>query len=161
MNDIASQIANNVGAAVEANNSLPVASRALTLHYNRRNLKRRRLMKDSNTIDFSSTNLSVVQGVISEDIAIPKEESVKEDLKVSINSSSEVPDSLSKMVAVLCEQHLFLPLLRAFEMFLPSCSLLPFIRALQVCLQLQKPRGHIILRVKIDLISIKHVQFRT
>lgn len=102
-------------------------------------------MKDSNTSDFSSTNLSVVQGVIPEDIAIPKEESGKEDLKVSINSSSEVPDSLSKMVAVLCEQHLFLPLLRAFEMFLPSCSLLPFIRALQVCLPLQKPRGHIIL----------------
>jgi hypothetical protein len=33
---------------------------------------------------------------------------------------------------VLCEQQLFLPLLRAFEMFLPSCSLLSFIRSLQV-----------------------------
>lgn len=44
----------------------------------------------------------------------------------------EGPASLSKMVAVLCEQQLFLPLLKAFEMFLPSCSLLPFIRALQV-----------------------------
>ena len=40
--------------------------------------------------------------------------------------------SLSNMVAVLCEQQLFLPLLRAFEMFLPSCSLLSFIRSLQV-----------------------------
>ena len=40
--------------------------------------------------------------------------------------------SLSSMVAVLCEQQLFLSLLRAFEMFLPSCSLLSFIRALQV-----------------------------
>ncbi|KAG0478156.1 hypothetical protein HPP92_012875 [Vanilla planifolia] len=45
--------------------------------------------------------------------------------------------SLSRMVAVLCEQHLFLPLLRAFEMFLPSCSLLPFIRSLQAFSQMR------------------------
>ncbi|CAN1314543.1 hypothetical protein LINPERPRIM_LOCUS29368 [Linum perenne] len=32
--------------------------------------------------------------------------------------SDEGPESLSKMVVVLCEQNLFLPLLRAFEMFL-------------------------------------------
>lgn len=60
------------------------------------------------------------------------EKQVDQDEKVS-NDSDEVAGSLSRMVAVLCEQHLFLPLLRAFEMFLPSCSLLPFIRALQVC----------------------------
>lgn len=58
---------------------------------------------------------------------------VEEDRKIEICDSDEGQVSLSKMVAVLCEQHLFLPLLRAFEMFLPSCSLLPFIRALQVC----------------------------
>lgn len=46
--------------------------------------------------------------------------------------SNSMANALSRMVAVLCEQHLFLPLLQAFEVFLPSCSLLPFIRALQV-----------------------------
>lgn len=45
--------------------------------------------------------------------------------------------SLSSMVAVLCEQQLFLPLLRAFEMFLPSCSLLSFICFLQAFSQMR------------------------
>lgn len=58
--------------------------------------------------------------------------SVEEERKIELHDSDEGHVSLSKMVAVLCEQHLFLPLLRAFEMFLPSCSFLPFIRALQV-----------------------------
>lgn len=58
---------------------------------------------------------------------------VQERQRISVSyDSDEAPSSLSKMVSVLCEQQLFLPLLRAFEMFLPSCSLLPFIRALQV-----------------------------
>lgn len=67
--------------------------------------------------------------------SIVKEEGkiVQEPQRISVSyDSDEAPSSLSKMVSVLCEQKLFLPLLRAFEMFLPSCSLLPFIRALQV-----------------------------
>ncbi|XP_059642353.1 uncharacterized protein LOC132284280 isoform X2 [Cornus florida] len=138
VNDIASQIANNVGAAVEATNSLPTGSRALTFHYNRRNPKRRRLMgplsMDSLTSSASdvsctsdSTKVFAAQGIIADE---ERKKQVGEDLKVS-SDSDEVHISLSRMVAVLCEQHLFLPLLRAFEMFLPSCSLLPFIRALQ------------------------------
>lgn len=66
---------------------------------------------------------------------IVKEEGkmIQERQRISVSyDSDEAPSSLSKMVCVLCEQQLFLPLLRAFEMFLPSCSLLPFIRALQV-----------------------------
>lgn len=66
---------------------------------------------------------------------IVKEEGkiVKDRQRISVSyDSDEAPSTLSKMVSVLCEQQLFLPLLRAFEMFLPSCSLLPFIRALQV-----------------------------
>jgi spatacsin len=39
---------------------------------------------------------------------------------------------LASMVAVLCEQQRFLPLLRAFELFSPMSALLPFIRFLQV-----------------------------
>lgn len=69
------------------------------------------------------------QGMITEEES--KNQSV-ECILVS-SDSDEVSVSLSKMVSVLCEQHLFLPLLKAFEIFLPSCSLLPFIRALQVC----------------------------
>lgn len=140
MNDIASQIANRVGAAVEANNSLPGDDRALTFHYNRCNPKRRRLMElksvdtpaapTSELLNASRTaKVFVAQSIIAEE---GKKLEIAEHTKVS-SDFDEGPISLSKMVAVLCEQHLFLPLLRAFEMFLPSCSLLPFIRALQVC----------------------------
>lgn len=80
--------------------------------------------------EVSSPSSSVsVRGIITED---EMDKQVVQDEKVSIDST-EVFASLSRMVAVLCEKNLFLPLLRAFEMFLPSCSLLPFIRALQVC----------------------------
>lgn len=138
MNDIASQIADNVGAAVQATNSLPVGCRALIFHYNRHNPKRRRLMEPISvdplvvTADVSTTYggaRSVAQGIIAEG-----ERKLEAGEYINVSSDSdEGPVSLSKMVAVLCEQQLFLPLLRAFEMFLPSCSLLPFIRALQVC----------------------------
>lgn len=136
MNDIASQIADNVGAAVEATNSLPAGNRVLTFHYNRQNAKRRRLMESMpltpvvviGDVSTSSATKSVAQGMVAED---ERKADVVEHINVS--SDSDGPVSLSKMVAVLCEQQLFLPLLKAFEMFLPSCSLLPFIRALQVC----------------------------
>ncbi|KAK9272701.1 hypothetical protein L1049_003078 [Liquidambar formosana] len=138
VNDIASQIANNVGAAVEVTNSLSAGNRAIAFHYNRRNPKRRRLMEAMSvdplaavTSDVSSSSsggrIFVTKGITSEE---ERKKEAGEHSKGS-NDSDEGPASLSKMVAVLCEQHLFLPLLRAFEMFLPSCSLLPFIRALQ------------------------------
>ncbi|KAL7230412.1 hypothetical protein ACSBR2_008822 [Camellia fascicularis] len=148
VNDIASQIANNVAAAVEATNSLPASARALSFHYNRRNLKRRRLMEpvpmDSVSMDplastasdvcvTGSANKIASQGIIIEE---ESKNQAEEHIKVS-SDSGEVPVSLSKMVVVLCEQHLFLPLLRAFEIFLPSCSLLPFIRALQAFSQMR------------------------
>lgn len=140
MNDIATQIADNVGAAVEANNSLPAGNRALTFHYNRRNPKRRRLMEpvgvDSSPADKSTGHVDenlIAQGIMVED---ERRVDIGEHSKL-YGDSDEGPFSLSKMVGVLCEQQLFLPLLRAFEMFLPSCSLLSFIRALQVCDQLR------------------------
>lgn len=148
VNDIASQIADNVGAAVNATNALPVGDRVLTFHYNRQSPKRRRLITpvslDSSVSamsDISSTSISEKifdsQGKTMED-----ERTVENSGCVNVASdSNEGPASLSKMVAVLCEQQLFLPLLRAFEMFLPSCPLLPFIRALQVCQLIQISSG--------------------
>ncbi|XAR73263.1 hypothetical protein NMG60_11007174 [Bertholletia excelsa] len=142
VNDIASQIANNVAAAVEATNSLPASARVLAFHYNRRSPKRRRLMETISADPMASTEIDVsatgsekffaAQGIVTE------EESKKQDashVKV-LSDADEVPSALSKMVAVLCGQLLFLPLLRAFEIFLPSCSLLPFFRALQAFSQM-------------------------
>lgn len=133
MNDIASQIAHNVASAVAACNSKPACNSAVTFHYNRKSPKRRRLMEtisvDSSAPNTQSMGKSPVTKVINEEEENTAE--IGEYIKVS-TEFGEGPASLSRMVAVLCEQRLFLPLLRAFEMFLPSCSLLPFIRALQV-----------------------------
>ncbi|XP_010261035.1 PREDICTED: uncharacterized protein LOC104599968 [Nelumbo nucifera] len=144
VDDIASQIANNVGAAVEMTNLLPVGSRALTFRYNRRNPKRRRLMEqtsgDPSTTTSSkvSTDINVIRNSAIQDISAEEDKRQEADEQnIILSDSDEVHVSLSKMVAVLCEQHLFLPLLRAFEMFLPSCSLLPFIRALQAFSQMR------------------------
>ncbi|RDY05619.1 hypothetical protein CR513_10515, partial [Mucuna pruriens] len=143
VNDIASQIADNVGAAVNATNILPVGDRVLTFHYNRQSPKRRRLITPV-SLDSSTSATSDISSSISEKILDSQGNTVENDRKVEhfgcINvpsDSNEGPASLSKMVAVLCEQQLFLPLLRAFEMFLPSCPLLPFIRALQAFSQMR------------------------
>ncbi|GLT68925.1 hypothetical protein SLA2020_411170 [Shorea laevis] len=138
VNDIASQIANDVAAAVEATNSLPADSRAIAFHYNRRNPKRRQLMEPVSVNLLSGAGDGSVGIFSGEGIIAGEEQNVElgEEINVSADSN-EGPASLSKMVAVLCEQHLFLPLLRAFEMFLPSCSLLTFIRALQAFSQMR------------------------
>lgn len=146
VNDIASQIAVNVGAAVEATKSIPVASRALTFHYNRRNPKRRRLMEVMSVDPLVATESDASISSAGASMSFPQGLSVESEIKKESSQCDQVsgdsddgrgPDSLSKMVAVLCYQHLFLPLLRAFEMFLPSCSLLPFIRALQAFSQMR------------------------
>ncbi|GAB4847712.1 hypothetical protein Ancab_026774 [Ancistrocladus abbreviatus] len=136
VNDVASQIANGVAAAVEATNSLPASDRMLTFHYNRKNQKRRCLMDpvsgDSSTATaFHAENASTVSF-----FNMAKEIEFREHVEAS-NENEEWPVSLPKMVALLCERQQFLPLLRAFEMFLPSCSLLPFIRALQAFSQMR------------------------
>ncbi|GER35123.1 spatacsin, partial [Striga asiatica] len=137
VNDIASRISKNVGAAVEATNSRPANARTIALHYNRKNSKRRRLLEPSPTDSLASQSsdgsvISNIQGAICEDA----EKLGDEDTKCSTDSDS-IANALSRMVAVLCEQHLFLPLLQAFEIFLPSCLLLPFIRALQAFSQMR------------------------
>lgn len=146
MNDVASQIANNVGAAVEATNATLVESGELAYHYNRRNPKRRRIMEAVDPLMLKVSDVSIstrsesiaAQGNVAEDDGKHQ----TGDLFITSNDTAEPSVSLSRMVALLCEQHLFLPLLRAFEMFLPSCSLLPFIRALQVCFYVMSPKLH-------------------
>ncbi|KAK7399448.1 hypothetical protein VNO78_10630 [Psophocarpus tetragonolobus] len=144
VNDIASQIADNVGAAVNATNALPVGDRVLTFHYNRQSPKRRRLMTPVSLDSSVSAISDMSRSSTNEKIFDSQSKTMENDRKAEhfgcINvpgDSDEGPASLSKMVAVLCEQQLFLPLLRAFEMFLPSCPLLPFIRALQAYSQMR------------------------
>lgn len=142
VNDVASKIANNVGAAVEATNATLVASGELAYHYNRRNPKRRRiidavdhLMSKVSDVSISTRSERIIaaQGNVAGDDG----KNQTGDLSSMSNDTAKPSVSLSRMVALLCEQHLFLPLLRAFEMFLPSCSLLPFIRALQAFSQMR------------------------
>ncbi|CAN1813358.1 Protein DDB_G0268328 [Linum perenne] len=142
VNNVTSQIADNVLAAVEATNSFPTGTASPTCHYNRQNPKRRRLMepisenKSLETSSVSSVSNSAEKSISDDAIAEESKAEFGESHPVS-GDSDEGPVSLSKMVAVLCEQKLFLPLLRAFEMFLPSCSLLPFLRAIQAFSQMR------------------------
>ncbi|XP_063949090.1 uncharacterized protein LOC108222676 isoform X2 [Daucus carota subsp. sativus] len=140
VNDVASQIASNVGAAVEATNATLVASGEVACHYNRRNAKRRRIMEAVEPLmsKVSDVSISRSEGIIAAQGSVFEDDKNQTGDVFSVSNNTAEPSvSLSKMVALLCEQHLFLPLLRAFEMFLPSCSLLPFIRALQAFSQMR------------------------
>ncbi|KAL2558389.1 hypothetical protein Fot_03128 [Forsythia ovata] len=136
VNDIASQIAKYVGAVVEATNSLPANARTVTFHNNRKSQKWRRLIEPISVDSLALTESKMsngsggakIQGVIAKE---ERKKQAGEDVGVSAETD-DMACLLSRMIAVPCEQRLFLPLLRAFEIFLPSCSLLPFVRALQV-----------------------------
>lgn len=140
VNDISSQIAANVGAAVKATNALLACNRSVQFHYNRKKTKRRRQLNNLDT------------GIASFDVSDISSSTQTTSLKITTNGGQgksmnaqcrnsnhdeEGLSHLSNMIAVLCEQHLFIPLLRAFEMFLPSCSLLPFLRSLQAFSQMR------------------------
>lgn len=138
MDDVYSKIVAGVGAAVKSTNSLPNGSRNFAFHYNRGNAKRRCRVETMsvNSLMGASSDITITT---SSSVAFVSEEISKEEMKKMALEQPKVPNgpdevlaSLSNMVAVLCEQHLFLPLLRAFDIFLPSCALLPFIRSLQV-----------------------------
>ncbi|KAM0918674.1 hypothetical protein ACQ4PT_008706 [Festuca glaucescens] len=141
---ISSKVAKNVGSAVEATNKLPSMSRNVEFRYNRKNPKRRRFLEaspDSFTAGFS---LDITGGPNATAISNPSNVDTQQEKRKPTSKETKVPvdiderlTSLSSIVAVLCEQQLFLPLLRAFEMFLPSCSLLPFIRSLQAFCQMR------------------------
>ena len=136
---ISSKVAKNVGSAVEATNKLPNTSRNVEFRYNRKNPKRRRFLEVSPDSFTSGCSLDITCGPNAATISNPSNIDTQQENKKPTSEETKVPvdiderlTSLSSIVAVLCEQQLFLPLLRAFEMFLPSCSLLPFIRSLQV-----------------------------
>lgn len=148
MNDAAAHIARCVGAAVEATNALPDSSHVVDLQYNRKKAKRRHLSLpekfEPNRGSTLSTTVESKETAQSTQIAsketIPHERKgseIKQKMQSTLNAVStyggtEERESLSKMIAILCEQQRFFPLLKAFELFMPSSSLLPFIRFLQV-----------------------------
>jgi spatacsin len=136
---ISSKIAKNVGSAVEATNKLPSMSRNVEFRYNRKNPKRRRFLEASPDSFTAGFLLDITCGPNATAISNPSDINAQQEKRKPTSKETKVPvdmderlTSLSSIIAVLCEQQLFLPLLRAFEMFLPSCSLLPFIRSLQV-----------------------------
>ncbi|XP_006643839.2 uncharacterized protein LOC102717287 isoform X2 [Oryza brachyantha] len=142
---ISSKIAKNVGSAVEATNKLPSMSRNVVFRYNRKNPKRRRFLEaspESFISGFSSCGPSSIAASSSPNVDAQQkiQNPISEETKTPVDIDERLA-SLSSMVAVLCEQQLFLPLLRAFEMFLPSCSLLPFIRSLQAFCQMRLPEA--------------------
>ncbi|XP_042376004.1 uncharacterized protein LOC121969811 isoform X2 [Zingiber officinale] len=141
MDNLSSKIATCVGAAVDSTNSLPSGSRNIAFHYNRRNAKRFRAepLPVNSSIGAASGICNMTNSYVA---SISKE--ISNELKILDIDQPKVSygldeglSSLSNMVAVLFEQHLFLPLLRAFDIFLPSCPLLSFIRFLQAFSQMR------------------------
>lgn len=139
VDDISSKIAKNVESAVVATNKLPGTCRNVEFRYNRKNPKRRRFLEASPEKFTMCFSLDSSCGPNSAATSYPADIDAHQESGRSISGETimsvdidERLACLSSMVAVLCEQQLFLPLLRAFEMFLPSCSLLSFIRSLQV-----------------------------
>lgn len=136
-NDAASLVANNVGSAVEATNSLPVEARGLTCQYKREIPKRRRLLESTLEVDPSLAAANASTALQLGHVTAEKQvEETCKDLEV-LRNSEEASETLSRVIVMLCKQNMFLPLLRAFEIFLPSCSILHFIRALQAFSQMR------------------------
>lgn len=180
VNDAAAHIAFCVGAAVEATNALP--SHLMDFRYNRKNAKRRRLaLPEKQEADLGGSMGSAVgpkehvhgsHGMSKIGTSQSKKSSseIKQKPHGVLNGSishdgNEEQESLSKMVAILCEQQRFFPLLKAFELFTPSSSLLPFIRFLQAVSQmrLSEASAHLALfsaRLKEESQQIQYTQNR-
>lgn len=145
--DVCTQISASVGAAVEATNSQLHNIKSHCSSFDRRLPKRHCLVRPELTSsapskDFKGTrenNLSEGSlGHTTSNVNLEFNGSggVRKDPLTSVNVPTlvEEQESLAAMVAVLCEQKRFLPLLRAFELFTPSSPLLLYIRFLQVCI---------------------------
>lgn len=182
VNDAAAHIAACVGAAVEATNALPDSSHVVDFQYNRKNSKRRRLSPPekfepdvgstlSTPVEIKETVQSTQSN--SKETTTPHERkgSERKRMQSALNGASayggtEEQESLSKMIAILCEQQRFFPLLKAFELFMPSSSLLPFIRFLQAFSQmrLSEASAHLTLfsaRLKEESHQSQHGQNRS
>ena len=142
MNDVYAHIGTSVGSAVAATNAQIEKLNCPIIKYNRRNPKRQRhLSADTFQKELPKSDIEVVPIVCplrpntSTVIGQVAAHGIAQKDQMGAGSMPNVPEeeeSLAAMVAVLCEQQRFVPLLRAFELFTPTSSLLPFIRFLQV-----------------------------
>ncbi|XP_024371913.1 uncharacterized protein [Physcomitrium patens] len=143
VNDVFSQVSASVGAAVEATNA-QLDRNTCVFGYDWSYPKKQRSMspKDVTTIskdqkaDIGPSEVSLrrtTSNMVQEVDARQKSKKIT----LYVPSAAEEQESLAAMVAVLCEQQRFVPLLRAFELFTPSSPLLPFICFLQAFAQMR------------------------
>ncbi|KAL3688215.1 hypothetical protein R1sor_014524 [Riccia sorocarpa] len=153
VSDAAAQISARVGAAVEATNALASSSRTTGFRFSRTCAKRRRRMSPEEESAQPEEQQSQVEEVtpataspgsggqasesgLKQSTIGQKGQVTGEGSVLSTDGGGE-QESLAAMVAVLCEQQRFLPLLRAFELFTPASSFLPFLRFLQAFSQMR------------------------
>ncbi|KAL2630311.1 hypothetical protein R1flu_014997 [Riccia fluitans] len=153
VSDAAAQISARVGAAVEATNALASSSRSTGFRFSRTCAKRRRRMspeeenaqpegQQSQVEEVTLTTASAGSGsqpnhIGSKQSTIGQKGQVAGEAFLLNTDGAGEQESLAAMVAVLCEQQRFLPLLRAFELFTPASSFLPFLRFLQAFSQMR------------------------
>jgi spatacsin len=126
VNDVFTHVSASVGAAVEATNA-QLESETHAFDYDRRFPKRQcRVASKDVTAAVKDQKSSAEMGSLEANLR-PTNNLVQE-----FSARRKEQESLAAMVAVLCEQKRFVPLLRAFELFTPTSPLLPFIRFLQV-----------------------------
>lgn len=139
MNDVFSHVSSSVGSAVEATNA-QLESNTRAFDYDRRYPKRQcRVSSKDVTAAVNGQKGSLEMGPLAVNLR-PTNNLVqdfsggrqKDQITSYVPTAAEEQESLAAMVAVLCEQQRFVPLLRAFELFTPTSPLLPFIRFLQV-----------------------------
>ncbi|KAJ3701358.1 hypothetical protein LUZ61_005063 [Rhynchospora tenuis] len=127
------EIAKNVGLAVEYTNKLPPESYNFKTSFDRQNAKRQRISEHSSkdSIPASSSDNASVQSSI---LMLVSQATTAND---ESEKTEEALNLLAEMVVLFCEKQVFLPLLRAFELFLPLCPLLCLIRSFQAFSQMR------------------------
>uniref|UniRef100_A9U2Z6 Predicted protein n=1 Tax=Physcomitrium patens TaxID=3218 RepID=A9U2Z6_PHYPA len=143
--DVFTQVSAPVGAAVESTNA-QLENSTCAVGFDRRNPKRQCCVSSSNDIVAAkevkkpAAEIGPREATLRHTTKLVNEVGARQKDKV-INSfgstAAEEQESLAAMVAVLCEQQRFVPLLRAFELFTPTSPLLPFIRFLQAFAQMR------------------------
>jgi len=132
VNDVFTHVTASVGAAVEATNN-QLESNSCEFEYDRMFPKRQCRVPSKNVT--TAVEDQRVSAEVRPSEAIPRSTSERQKDQIItsyVPTAAEEQESLAAMVAVLCEQQRFVPLLRAFELFTPTSPLLPFIRFLQV-----------------------------
>lgn len=127
------QLTATVGAAVEATNV--EASTSLEVQFDRSNPKRQRCSLGSTAV--LEKNDKNIQDTFTDRKSSPMISNFEKTRMEAASGMAATEDSLAGLVALLCEQQLFLPLLQSFELFTPSSSVIPFIRFLQAFAQMR------------------------